>query len=146
MSAFHALIVALDLAKRRRDDAVKQLQTAQKAELAAQDQMGQLEGYVHELDGRWGMREDAYVKPEVMYHHNQFLGRLNHAMGLQTGVVIDKKAQVQQARQVLMAAEVRVASLQKLIERKQSEAARALAKQEQKQTDERASWGRMQQK
>ena len=142
MSALHALIVALDLARRRRDDAVKQLHYAQRTEQAAQDQLQQLEGYAHELDDRWGVRKDATIKPEVMYHHNQFMGRLNHAMGLQTGVITDRKTQVQQAQQVLMAAEVRVASLQKLIERKQSEAAKALAKQEQKQTDERASWGK----
>jgi flagellar FliJ protein len=142
MSAFHALIVALDLAKRRRDDAVKQLQNVQRTQQAAQDQMGQLESYAHELDNRWGMRAAATIKPEVMYHHNQFMERLNHAMGLQTGVVADKKVQVEQAQQVLMAAEVRVASLQKLIERKQSDVVNVLAKQEQKQTDERASWVR----
>lgn len=139
MSTSHALIVALDLAKRQRDDARQRLQDAQALEQAAHQQMEQLKGYTGELDDKWGMRPDAVVKPEVMFHHYQFMDRLNHAMGLQSGVIHDRAAQVQKAHQALLAAEVRMASLQKLVERRQLDASQAAARQEQKQTDERAS-------
>ena len=139
MSNLNALMVAVEVASRKRDDARKVLQDTQAAQQAARDQLDQLEGYARETEARWGLRADTAVQPEVMYHHYQFIGKLEHAIGLQSGVVQDQARRVEQARQALLQAELRLTSLRKVVERKQHELAIAQMRREQKQTDERAS-------
>ena len=139
MPAPNALSVALEMALRQRDEARRLLQDARGARQAAQDQLDQLEGYARETQNRWGMRPNAAVQPEVMYHHYQFMGRLDHAMGLQTGVLGAHAERVQAAEKSLLEAELRLASLKKLVEKRQRDAMQAQARREQKQTDERAA-------
>ena len=69
MSTLNALTVAVEVASRKRDEARRLLQDAQGAQQAAHDQLNQLQGYARETEGRWGMRADAAVQPEVMFHH-----------------------------------------------------------------------------
>ena len=139
MSTLNALTVAVEVASRKRDEARRLLQDAQGAQQAAQDQLNQLQGYARETEGRWGMRADAAVQPEVMFHHYQFMDRLGHAVGLQTGVVGDHASRVQDATRTLLDAELRLASLRKVLERRQAELALAQQRREQKATDERAA-------
>ncbi|WP_119967476.1 flagellar export protein FliJ [Simplicispira lacusdiani] len=139
MPAPNALSVALEMALRHRDEARRLLQDARNARQAAQDQLDQLSGYAQETQNRWGMRPDAAVQPEVMYHHYQFMHRLEHAMGLQTGVVGSHVERVGAAEKALLEAELRLASLKKLVEKRQRDALLAQTRREQKQTDERAA-------
>lgn len=139
MSTLNALMVAVEVASRKRDEARRLLQDAQGAKHAAQNQMEQLQGYARETEGRWGMRADAEVKPEVMFHHYQFMDRLGHAVGLQTGVLADHDRRVQDAQGALLQAELRLASLRKVVEKRQQDQALQQMRREQKQTDERAS-------
>ena len=139
MSALSALVVAVELAERKRDEARRALQDARRAQQAAHEQMEQLKGYAQETQNRWGMRTNAHVQPEVMYHHYQFMGRLDHAIGLQTGVVSGQDVRVDKARQALLEAELRLASLRKVLERRRAEVALQQQRREQKQTDERAA-------
>lgn len=139
MSTLNALTVAVEVASRKRDEARRLLQDAQGAQQAAQDQLNQLQGYARETEGRWGMRADAAVQPEVMFHHYQFMDRLGHAVGLQTGVVSDHASRVQGATCTLLEAELRLASLRKVVEKRQHDHERQQMRREQKQTDERAS-------
>ena len=139
MSTLNALTVAVEVASRKRDEARRLLQDAQGAQQAAQDQLNQLQGYARETEGRWGMRADAAVQPEVMFHHYQFMDRLGHAVGLQTGVVSDHASRVQDATRTLLEAELRLASLRKVLERRRAEQARLQQRRDQKQTDERAA-------
>lgn len=139
MSTLNALTVAVEVASRKRDEARRLLQDAQGAQQAAQDQLNQLQGYARETEGRWGMRADAAVQPEVMFHHYQFMDRLGHAVGLQTGVVSDHASRVQGATCTLLEAELRLASLRKVVEKRQQDHERQQMRREQKQTDERAS-------
>ncbi|NMM78336.1 flagellar export protein FliJ [Acidovorax sp. SRB_24] len=139
MSSLNALTVAVELATRQRDDALRALQGAQGAHQAALDQMAQLQGYADETQNRWGLRANAQVVPEVMYHHYQFMDRLGHAMGLQTTVVGDHEVRTRTAHQALLAAELRLASLKKLTEKRRAEWEQLQARRDQKQTDERAA-------
>ncbi len=139
MSNLNALAVAVDVALRKRDEARRLLQDAQGAQQAAQDQLNQLQGYARETEGRWGMRADAAVQPEVMFHHYQFMDRLGHAAGLQTRVVGEHASRVQDATRNLLDAELRLASLRKVVEKRQQDHERQQMRREQKQTDERAS-------
>lgn len=139
MSALNALIVAVEIASRKRDEARQALREAQAVQQAAQAQLSQLQDYARETEQRWGMQADTTVKPEVMFHHYQFMGRLDHAAGLQTSVVGDQAARVEQAQRTLMETELRLASLRKVLEARRLELERAQARMDQKQTDERAA-------
>ncbi|WP_313084648.1 flagellar export protein FliJ [Pulveribacter sp.] len=139
MSSLQAFTVAVELAERRRDAARQALRDVQGAREAAQAQLEQLSGYAQETQNRWGASEGRTLKPEVMAHHYHFMGRLDHAIGLQGGVVGNQDARVAGARQVLLQAELRLASLRKVLERRRAEQALAEQRREQKQTDERAA-------
>ncbi len=139
MSSLNALKVAVEVATRQRDAARQALQDTLRIQQAGRAQLDQLSGYAQETQHRWGLRADTTVQPEVMYHHYQFMDRLEHAIGLQTGVVGDQAQRVELARRALLDSELRLASLQKVVERKQHELAVAQMRREQKQTDERAA-------
>ena len=139
MPEANALSVAVEMALRQRDDARRSLQDARSASQAAQAQLDQLEGYARETQNRWGMRPNAAMQPEVMYHHYQFMDRLGHAMGLQTTVVASHDPRISAAQQALLATELRLSSLKKLTEKRRKEFELLQSRREQKQTDERAS-------
>ncbi len=139
MSNVQALAVAVEQASRQRDNARQVLQDTQAAQLAARAQLDQLEGYARETELRWGMKADTTVQPQVMYHHYQFMDRLGHAAGVQTSVVSDHAARVQAARQALLAAELRLSSLRKVMEKRRHDIQLQQMRRDQKQTDERAA-------
>ena len=95
MSALNALMVAIELATRKRDEARQLLRQRQQSLAAAQEQMQQLQSYQAEMQQRWGAHEGAQLKPEVMYHHHQFMQRLQHAIELQTKVLRDQELRLQ---------------------------------------------------
>ena len=139
MSSLNSLAVAVEAASRKRDDARKVLQDVLAAQQAAQAQLDQLQGYAGELQARWGARADTTMKPEVMYHHYQFMDRLGHAAGVQTTVVGDHAARVEKARRTLLDAELRLASLRKVMEKRKADLDLVQMRGDQKQTDERAA-------
>ena len=139
MSSLNSLAVAVEVASRKRDDARQALQDMLAAQQAARAQLDQLEDYARETQARWGMKADTTMKPEVMYHHYQFMGRLQHAMDLQTTVVASHDGRITAAQQALLATELRLASLKKLADKRRQEHELLQTRREQKQTDERAA-------
>ena len=139
MSSLNALSVAVEVASRKRDDARKVLQDTLAAEQAARAQLNQLEDYARETESRWGMKADTTMQPEVMYHHYQFMNRLGHAASIQNGVVGDQSARLQAAQRALLDAELRLASLRKVVEKRRNDFALQQQRRDQKQTDERAA-------
>lgn len=139
MSSLTSLHVAVEVATRKRDDARRALQATLAAQHAAHAQLEQLQDYARETEARWGMRADAEMKPEVMYHHYHFMDRLGHAAGLQTNVVGDHESRVAGARRALLEAELRLASLCKVVEKRRADLELKDIRRDQKQTDERAA-------
>ena len=139
MSSLNALMVAIDAAMRKRDEARQLLQGRVQACHAAQAQMDQLQDYAAQMQQRWGAHENQSVQPEVMFHQYQFMERLNHAMGLQTKAIQDQAIRLEAAQKALMACELRVTSLQKVVAARQRDISLAQMRREQKQTDERAA-------
>lgn len=139
MSSLHALTVAIEMAARKRDEARNALRERQRALEAAQSQMEQLQSYTQEMQQRWAPQEGALLKLEVMYHHEQFMARLQHAMQLQTKVLQDQAMRLEAAQKALMATELRLSSLNKVVETRRRDIALAQMRREQKQTDERAA-------
>ena len=139
MSSLHALRIAIEMATRKRDEARQALRERQQALAAAQGQMDQLESYAQEMAQRWAPQEGAELKLEVMHHHQHFMARLQHAINLQTKVIQDQRIRLEAAQNALMAAELRLSSLNKVVETRQRDMALAQMRREQKQTDERAA-------
>ncbi|QKV54492.1 flagellar export protein FliJ [Comamonas antarctica] len=139
MSSLNALMVAIDAAMRKRDEARQALQARAQAAQSAQAQMDQLQDYAAQMQQRWGAQENLAVQPEVMYHQYQFMERLSHAMGLQTKAIADHAIRVETAQKALMACELRVTSLQKVVAARRRDISLAQMRREQKQTDERAA-------
>ncbi|MBD7959867.1 MULTISPECIES: flagellar export protein FliJ [Comamonas] len=139
MSSLNALMIAIEMAVRKRDEARQALRERQRACDAAKSQMEQLDNYASEMQQRWGASEGAAMKPEVMFHHRQFMERLQHAIDLQTKVVADQAIRLEASQKGLMAAELRLSSLNKVVETRRRDIALAQMRREQKQTDERAA-------
>ncbi len=139
MSSLNALMVAIDAASRKRDEALQTVQERQRAQQAGQEQMDQLQSYAQEMQRRWGAHESQSVQPEVMYHQYQFMERLQHAIDLQTRVMADLAIRLETAQKALMACELRVSSLRKVVEVRRRDIALAQMRREQKETDDRAA-------
>lgn len=139
MSAQKSLLLAIDLATARREEAAAQLQKTMRAEAFAQDQMGQLQQYAQETEARWMQGAQVSTSPEMLHHHYQFMARLNQAIALQEGVLVSNRQRVEAARQLLMQAEFRLASFKQVLATRQAAVVKTRQRQEQKQTDEFAS-------
>jgi flagellar protein FliJ len=139
MSTLQTLLLAVDLAVRKRDAAIQDLAQSEQAMAAAQAQMDQLEGYAKETETRWTVHGQISTTPELMRHHYQFMDRLSHAMALQQHVLRDRAARVEASKAGAVQAEIRLASLKKVCERKREAMAREQGRREQREIDEMAA-------
>lgn len=139
MSAVKSVCLAIEVATRRRDKANQALMLVQRAHLFALDQMAQLETYAQETEARWTAAAQASTTPELMRHHYQFMGRLHHAIGLQSGVVQDAAREVEGKKGLVLEAEFRLTSLKQVLKKKEAEIVIIQSRREQKQMDEFAS-------
>ncbi|MEI8170801.1 MAG: flagellar export protein FliJ [Rhodoferax sp.] len=139
MSAIKSFLLAIDMATLKRDQANQGLMRAQNAYLFAQDQMSQLETYAAETESRWTAAAQISTSPEMMKHHYQFMGRLHHAISLQTEALGNEHRKVDLAKRVVLQAEFRLVSLKQVLAKKQAGLDVLLARREQKQMDEFAA-------
>lgn len=143
--ALQPLLMVLQHAERERDFALTAQQRAQHALNAAQQQAEQLALYRREYEQRWGTQFQQASAVEVVRCYQGFMGRLQLAVDQQQQQVALAAAALEGAQETLRGHEMRVASVRKLIERRQHEAARIAGQREQKATDEqaaRAAWHR----
>ena len=131
--------IATDMARRKRDAAVAELNKGRAAERAAQGQLDQLSSYADDTEARWGEQARVRAAPELLAHHYQFMARLHHAIGLQRDVMGQHARQIALLTGHVREAELRLRSLQMVIDRQRLEAERLAARREQKQTDETAA-------
>lgn len=139
MSGLKSVLLAIDLASRQRDQAGQGWVQAQQAHLFAQDQMAQLETYAAETGARWTSAAQVSTTPELMRHHYQFMDRLQHAIGLQSGVLETTSGKVELAQRVLLEAEFRLITLKQVLKKKQADLAVLQNRREQRQMDEFAA-------
>lgn len=138
MSAVKSLALAIEVARRQRDQADQALMQARRAVQFAQGQLDQLQSYAADTEARWATATAVNVSAELMQHHQHFMQRLRHAIGLQDGVMADLQRQVETARQRRVQEEVRLAAFEQLMKKKLSAQAQLEARREQKQMDELA--------
>jgi flagellar protein FliJ len=134
MQALHQL---LEHERRARDVALLGLRDAEGLAQQADTQASQLDAYRNEYIDRWRERfrsESGSVA--LMQCYQGFMQRLEQAIAQQRAAVQLAHAQLHQARQVLHENERRVASVEKLIERRAQQELRHAARREQSATDE----------
>ena len=139
MSQLRSIVLAIELATRQRDELARALARIEKTLQFAQNQMHQLEGYASETDARWLRPTPDGRTTEMLRHHYQLMGRLQQAIGLQSGVMSNTGQQVEKAKQLLLKAECRLAGLNQVLKIRQADLLQIEARREQRQTDEFAS-------
>jgi flagellar FliJ protein len=135
---FHALTTLLQQAETERDNALVLMQQAEQRTQAAQSQHEQLLAYRGQYRQRWAQQFTVNSAIEIVQCYQGFGDRLEQAIAHQEQAVAQSKAQAERMRQLLAERELRVASVRKLIERRQQEQRRVEERRDQKLTDEAA--------
>lgn len=133
-----ALSTLLERAEADRDLVQNALRRIEDQQRRLQQQAEQLGGYRGEYQQRWTAQFARGSTTEIVHCYRSFMTRLDEAVDQQSAQTAQAAAQVERLRQQLVAAELRVASVKKLLERRQLEQRRVLAQREQRQTDEQA--------
>ena len=137
-AAIQTLNKVVELAHKRRDEALAKLAQLRREMAQAQDQMQQLQSYADEALQRWSQRSSVGVDAQVLQHHRQFMQKIDHAMEFQRGVLGQRQAQLDQAQQQVHVAERDLAGLRKYTDGKVQALLQRAQRAEQKQTDEMA--------
>lgn len=139
MSQLKSILLAIELATRRRDELAKAASNARNSLGFAQGQMAQLQGYAEDTDARFIGSSTVVLSAELIRHHYQFVGRLQQAIALQTGALAQSGRQVELADKDLLQAEFRLAGLNHVLKTRQAELELTQKRREQRVTDEFAS-------
>lgn len=132
------LQLLLDRATQERDRLAGEMRRGEEMALRARRQGEQLAAYRGEYLQRWNGQFGRGGAIELMHCYQSFMQRLDEALDQQQRQIDAAERAVVAMRQVLVQAEVRVASVKKLIERRQAELQRAEDRRDQRQTDETA--------
>lgn len=128
----------IELAERRRDDALAAHAQAQMEQRQAQAQMDQLATYASEAERRWAERGAAGVGVTLLMQHREFMAKLDHAMAFQRTVLAEHAQRIERSQAAVHEAERELASLRKVAARQIEAWQQRLQRREQKQTDEMA--------
>ncbi|WP_119157483.1 flagellar export protein FliJ [Caldimonas tepidiphila] len=140
MNPPQALHLVLEQAQRARDAAQAASERADQALQAAERQAAQLGQYRGEYQQRWSTRfRTEGGTSGVLNCYQGFMQRIEEAIGHQQQMLAHAARQQARARAELLQCETRVASVQRLIERRRSEALASARRHEQKTTDEQAA-------
>jgi len=139
MSVLKSLALAIELATVKRDQSGRVLAQLNRSHVFAQDQMTQLEVYAAETDKKWTTSAQISATPELMRHHYQFMGRLYQAIELQKEVIETSSLKISAAKQQLLEADFRLASLKLVLAKKKTDLSQLQSRREQKQMDEFAA-------
>lgn len=138
MTAIQTLNKVVELAEKRRDEALGHLAQLRRELQLAQEQMDQLQAYAQEAQQRWAARGSAGVDVTLLHHHRQFMAKIDHAMEFQRSVLGQRESQAEKAQQQVHVAERDVAGLRKYTDRQLQTLLQRAQRQDQKATDEMA--------
>ena len=138
LESLTTLNLLLDRATQERDRLAGELRRGEDVALRARRQGEQLSTYRGEYLQRWGQQFGRGGAIEIVHCYQSFMQRLDEALAQQQRHIDAAERGVTAVRQALLQAELRVASVKKLIERRQAEQARQQERRDQRQTDETA--------
>lgn len=138
MTAMQTLHKVVELAEKRRDEALGVMAQMQRELRIAQDQMDQLRSYAQEAEARWAARSSVGVDTALLMHHREFMHKIHHALEFQRGVLSDRQRLIERAQEQVHTTERDLAGLRKFTDRKQQAIVHKAQRQDQKTTDEMA--------
>ena len=138
-SSLRPLLLLLEHAQEQRDQALAQRQRADVQLMQGRQQQAQLDDYRRDCDARWQGEFRQGVAVTVLQGYHEFVGRLQTAMQMHEQQVARLEQDSGSAAAALMAAELKLASVRKLLERRQMALQQQAERAEQKQMDERAA-------
>lgn len=131
-----ALDILLQHAEQARDQALAACQQAQARLQGLQRQLDQLLGYQRDTEARDPTREGRSTGIDALLVHRSFMQRLQQAVDLQQGQLDHAQLHARAVQGYLLAAELRVAQVQKLQQRRNLENLRQQERQEQRRSDD----------
>jgi len=134
-----ALLVLLQQAEQTRDAALGALRRSGDAARRAQAQLEQLLQYRRDYEQRWTREFAQRGSIDIVRCYQGFMDRLTQAVEQQHRAAEHAGDQLQASRDALRERELRVASIRKLIERRERELQAAAARHEQRGNDELAA-------
>lgn len=135
-ASLQALHLLHDQARQERDQAGAALRRCEEMLRRARFQASQLDEYRLEYTQRWSLQFGRHGAIEIVHCYHAFMQRLDEAIVLQQRQTDAAAREVEAARQALLRAELRLASVSKLIERRMLEYERMQWRREQRHGDE----------
>ena len=138
MKRLALLRTLLERERKRRDEQMAQVRAAVANVQAQQQQADGLGGYRVEYCQKWSAQFQQAATIEILRSYHGFLSRLDQAIAQQQSVVEHAQRMVEAHRQRLVEREIRVATVERLIQRREATLARAADRRDQKNLDELA--------
>lgn len=138
MDRLHILGTLLERERKRRDQALQECRELERQAQAAQGQVQTLQSYRVEYQQRWSGQFRQAAPIEILRCYHGFVARLDHAINAQQGAAQQAETRWQAGRERLRQRELKLATVQRLIERRQHLLRQAADRREQKQSDEAA--------
>jgi flagellar protein FliJ len=139
MTDLQTLTILLGQHDRQRDAALAEHLRARAASETASAQAETLRSYRREYEQRWSAQFRREGQIELVRCYQAFMDRLTQAVDQQTRLATQAAQQLEQALATLREAELRCASVRKLIERRTVERRLETERQDQKDNDELAT-------
>lgn len=138
MDRMQVLATLLEREERLRDEALAQCRALETQARQAVEQGRTLHTYRNEYKERWAGKFSQASSIEIMRYYQGFMGRLDQAIQAQEGVVRQAQQRVERGQEVLRRRELKLATVRRLIERRQQALRLQLDRREQKLSDEAA--------
>ena len=138
MKRLALLQTLLEREKKRRDEQMAQVRNAVANAEAQQQQAEGLTTYRGEYCQKWSAQFQQAVQMEILRSYHGFLSRLDQAISQQQSVIEHAQRMVEIQRQRLIEREIRVATVERLIKRREAMLAKVADRRDQKNLDEMA--------
>ena len=138
MKRLALLRMLLEREQKRRDEQMAQVRNAVANAEAQQQQADGLTGYRAEYCQKWSAHFRQAAQMEILRSYHGFLVRLDQAIAQQQSVTEHARRMVEAQRQRLVEREIRVATVERLIQRREAVLAKLADRRDQKNLDELA--------
>ena len=138
MKRLALLRTLLEREQKRRDEQMAQVRNAVANAEAQQQQADGLTGYRAEYCQKWSAQFRQAAQMEILRSYHGFLARLDQAITQQQSVTEHARRMVEAQRQRLVEREIRVATVERLIQRREAMLAKLADRRDQKNLDELA--------
>ena len=138
MKRLALLHTLLERERKRRDEQMAQVRNAVANVEAQQQQADSLTVYRGEYCQKWSAQFQQSAQIEILRSYHGFLSRLDQAIAQQQSVLEHAHRMVEAQRQRLVEREIRVATVERLIKRREAVLAKLADRRDQKNLDELA--------